>query len=897
MSWFTPKYSKGRVEVVQRAVDGISAEECLDRPAAAHMVEAREPEVESKAGLVARSQVQRRSGSCANLRAAAGVHFPALSDSASRRRLNSCPKNGRFEGGQEALVCFSSTMKHRFPSVSAHSKSLLHDLPNCSSTPQPSSKPSSATVEFLLKPRRQESPAAREFSNHLPEVDNKGYLTNKSKRKSESIKVLKQRIRLFEAQEDRKIQARNKQREHDILGAACHASDNSSKQSIRLHANLKTRNQLDPLIENYKSGFVSLSKFNKSTQKPKRNAPEDLSTLTQTQQRFKEIHQQITKLKRRRLQGQKDSTELEQRLATRRSDPRLGIPGLEHPPQSFSDALNKTPEASGSIVHRQSAPDDCESSQAGLLAGTGSGRPTEKNLPIVSTVQATQRQRSLSGNTGLTEADHSDSLAGSLINNSPFERKRGFSEKQQKPVSSLAPQQRFGDTEQQKQRPNLFVETRNTPPRRPRLQKLGTIPTWNGLMDRHNPVTDRAFKHRRAKKLNLLMNIDPNRVSGELGCSKTERKLDPAKTRTARLEGSPNERVQHQTSDKTESDNISWRKVFLDNGPKINNKSKQTSIQIDEKPLNPPIVEPIVQYMPQKSEPHKPLQVKTHFLLPGCQLTSPNHSASQRPEEKSTENESDSPENHKKTHFRLKLEDQGVGVDLKPQTPVSGNRILVPKPADLWMPGKTNACGTRMSGSLLKQSALRSGNIGSDFDSPVSNCETRQQGAEIDQKSLFECFSLMYRTIFSNKQAAAARKGLHQKLPDRANPAKETAAREGPSYDNPEREPKHTDSSAEKISSRDPSRSGSALSYGAKAPAGKAPSKPQILVLQPSRKPTPALAVPIHDFGPRDPGVRQIEVDLCDSSSGSSSFRKGRRGSSRSSFSDLNGCYGKNKMN
>ncbi len=838
-----------------------------------------------EAELSARSLQRCRRESCAELRPTS--------------RLASSPKNGSLEAGQGALVSLSASLQHRLASASARSPSLQFEYQNRNSTPQAGPRHSSATVEFLLRARRPESPAARETSERLPALELKGYHTSRQKRKSDNIKVLKQRIRLLEAQEERTIHSKTKQRSQDILVAACRASDSSSRPSIRLHANLKARNELDPLFENLRSGFGSFRTqlcSDMSAQKQQRIAGQDLDALSKTQLRFKEIHQQITKLKKRRMHGPKDCAESAPKHGNHKPSLRTGLSNPEQLPQSFSDSANKTPETGCTPLLRLPPTQNRDSSQTCFRAGPSSERPTLEEALVASNVQA--RQRSLSGQTGLTEAEHSDSMAGSVVNSSATNRKRGLSDNRRKPASSLALQQGLLDGDQQTQTTQLFVHTRNTPPRKPRLQKLDTAATWNGLVERQNPVTQRAFKHRRAKKLNLMMNIDLRKLRGDLGCSEAEQKLDSEVMPAAGSEGVPSEvqSARQKASDKLASGSNSWSKVSLNNRPKPAHPPS-TRLQFGESVLKPQSGQTTTPFTPHQADSRKTLQVKPVSLWPGC-LHSPNHSASQRPEEKSTENESDSPQHRHNTTSDAKPGRTESQSKPQPQTP---NSNLIPHLAVAELSGGTKHHGTQAADSLAKKASHRNSGFGSDFDSPISNAETRPNATEIDHKSLYESFSLMYRTIFSTHKLASAAKGLKKKQQARLKASTE-AGRPGTGQDAAERDAQHSESSADASSSRDASRSPSVRSHKTKASdarstAGLAAStpKPQILVLQPSRKPTPALALPLQDFGSRDRIVQQIEVDLCDSSSESSSFRKPKRSSSKSSFSGFNGFYGRHK--
>ena len=254
---------------------------------------------------------------------------------------------------------------------------------------------------------------------------------------------------------------------------------------------------------------------------------------------------------------------------------------------------------------------------------------------------------------------------------------------------------------------------------------------------------------------------------------------------------------------------------------------------------------------------------------------SPNQSASQRPDEKSTEIDSDASD---------PLQQPPCDSDSRPARVEPKLAVAAPPRT-----GSPDRCA-QATASLKKKPALRQSGCGT----PASKAEADQQlASEIDHKSLYESFSLMYRTIFSPTKPASPGSRRPNKPLARRRPA------EGPeTLSDVARSESSPNTSQSRLASS--SRSGRSqrtedsqvCSTAARALPG---SKPQIVVLQPSRKPTPALAVPIQDFGCRERFVQQIEVDLCASSSESSSVCRHRRSSSRSSFSGKHGFYGRRK--
>jgi hypothetical protein len=679
--------------------------------------------------------------------------------------------------------------------------------------------------------------------------------------------------------------------------AASQASDSSSRPSIRLHANLKARNRAEPFSENNKSGLGSFRTqlcSDISTQKLKRFAFKDLRTLSKTQLRFKEIHQQITKLKKRCRHAAKDTADFDSGLGNG------GLPNLEQLPQSFSDLANKTPEAGCSPVYRHAA-DDREASQAAPLAVASS----ENDPPVESS--GLTRPRSFSGHTGLTEAEVSDSIAGSIVNFLPACKKRGLSQTHHKLASSLALQQEVIKASQLLQTAPFSVQHGNpasmlhsspySPLRKPRVPKLDTAGTWNNLAERHSPVTQRAFKHRRAKKLNLLMNIDLSKLKSELDGSQQERKLDAAKTLEAGLKSLPSggKSARQEAPANPAFGNSSTSRLFEENKSKTSHSS-ENQFDISETALRLQTGQKAVHFATAQTGSSRALLKKPEEVSPSYRFT-PNKSASRRPEKKRTPNQIEIPKQQGKPCM-----DFSPGrTKQEPQTPNPIDCTTVANSSAIQMPDEKTLNKTEAADTSPKKAWPRKSDFISDFETPTSRTDFKPNATEIDQKSLYNSFSLMYRTIFSKNKLASTAYGLKKKQIPRPNfPGH--ADRPGTTQETPERLAHDSESSAETTSSREASRYRSTHSHHSKVSSklqtpreAASTSRPQILVLQPSRKPTPALAVILKDFSSRDRIPQQFEVDLCESSSESSSFRKLKRSSSRSSFSGFYGSYGRHK--
>lgn len=815
----------------------------------------------------------RTPGSRLKLRAT-GLLLSGVSASAGRARLGSLPE------ACQAQVRLSESFQRRLACESALSAS--EQLGRRHRTARSvGGKPCSATVEFLLRSRKLRSPAAPDSFSRLPQVEPYSQPAGKPNQRAEYFRVLRQRIRLLEAQADRHDQSRAKLRDQDLLLAACQASDSSSRPSVRLHANLKDRHQADPLRDTRRAGSGSFRTqlCRESSGQKQQKLGGDTQALSESQQRFTEIHQQITKLKRRRAHGPAGSTLSELQPSGHGSQARVCLPQLAHLQQSSSDSANKTPEPVCTPAHKHLDTPALRNGLPGRPIGASSGTPTLRGALAGSTSQA--RQRSASGNTGLTEAEHSDSLAGSLVTCSPLDTKRDLSETRSKRGSSLALQQGQLAEDRQTQRPQLFDEARTSPLRKPSLQKLDTATTWNGFISRHQPETERVFKHRRAKKLNLLMNIDPNRLRGSTGCPEPER--DPQAPASTFQEGSARrpsgvQSTELRASDRPDSRDCSWSNVFPDNLP---DPPLPGSIrtQPDAPVLRPVPGRAALLFAPQQTDLRRSLQPKQAALSPSCGL-SPNLSASQRPDEKSTEIESDAPVNL-----------QQPSCSPRPAWLEPGTHN--PKLAVAGRPSESLGRGAQAKQALEKKPALRQSGRGTDCGSPASNGEAGEIATEIDHKSLYESFSLMYRTIFSSLKPTTTASRLPRNPLPRHRPVEDSEVLSDVS---------RSESSPEAESSKDSSSSRSGSSNQAQGPDLRSDTrralpcaKPQIVVQQPSRKPTPALALPIQDMQSRERFVQQIEVDLCASSSESSSVRRHRRSSSRSSFSGQPGFYGRHK--